>query len=44
LIPQRLATLIRQKILDSSVDEVSEALSMHVAGPVWWVPSYLALL
>jgi hypothetical protein len=30
LIPQRLTTLIRQKILDSTVDEVSEALSMHV--------------
>jgi hypothetical protein len=25
--------LIRQKILDSAVDEVSEALSMHVAAP-----------
>jgi hypothetical protein len=33
LIPRRLTTLIRQKILDSAVDEVSEALSMHVAAP-----------
>jgi hypothetical protein len=31
LIPQRLTTLIRWKILDSVVDVVSEALSMHVA-------------
>jgi hypothetical protein len=30
LIPQRLTTLIRRKILDSAVDKVSEALSMHV--------------
>jgi hypothetical protein len=30
--------LIRQKILDSIVDEVSEALSMHVAPlPIWIV-------
>jgi hypothetical protein len=61
--------LIRRKILDSVVDEVSEALSMHVAplaiqivvvptrvvvllgfilhhvaGPVRWVPPYLASL
>jgi hypothetical protein len=28
-----LTALIRQKILDSAVDEVSEALSMHVAPP-----------
>jgi hypothetical protein len=33
LIPQRLTALIRWKILDSAVDEVSEALSMHVAPP-----------
>jgi hypothetical protein len=33
LIPRRLTALIRQKILDSAVDEVSEALSMHVAPP-----------
>jgi hypothetical protein len=33
LIPQRLTSLIGQKILDSTVDEVSEALSMHVALP-----------
>jgi hypothetical protein len=31
LIPRRLTTLIGRKILDSAVDEVSEALSMHVA-------------
>jgi hypothetical protein len=31
LIPRRLTALIRWKILDSAVDEVSEALSMHVA-------------
>jgi hypothetical protein len=31
LIPQRLTALIRQKILDSAVDEVSEVLSMHMA-------------
>jgi hypothetical protein len=29
-IPQRLTALIRHKILDSAVDEVSEALSVHV--------------
>jgi hypothetical protein len=33
MIPQRLIALIGQKILDSTVDEVSEALSMHVAPP-----------
>jgi hypothetical protein len=33
LIPRRLTALIRQKILDSAVDVVSEALSMHVAPP-----------
>jgi hypothetical protein len=33
LIPRRLTALIRQKILDSAVDEVSEALCMHVASP-----------
>jgi hypothetical protein len=31
LIPWRLTTLIRRKILDSAVDKVSEALSMYVA-------------
>jgi hypothetical protein len=31
--PRRLTTLIRQKILDSVVDEVSKALSMHVVAP-----------
>jgi hypothetical protein len=33
LIPQTLTTLIRKKILDSAVDVVLEALSMHVAPP-----------
>jgi hypothetical protein len=33
LIPQRLTILIRRKTLDSAVDEVSEALSMHVVPP-----------
>jgi hypothetical protein len=33
MIPRRLTTLIRQKILDSAVDEVSKALSMHVVPP-----------
>jgi hypothetical protein len=32
-IPRRLTTLIRRKILDSAVDEMLEALSMHVAPP-----------
>jgi hypothetical protein len=32
-IPQRLTALIRRKILDSAVDEVSEALFLHVAPP-----------
>jgi hypothetical protein len=31
LIPPRLTALISQKILDSAVDVVSEALSMHLA-------------
>jgi hypothetical protein len=31
LIPWRLTTLIRWKIWDSAVDEVSKALSMHMA-------------
>jgi hypothetical protein len=31
LFPRRLTALIRRKILDSAVDEVSEALSVHVA-------------
>jgi hypothetical protein len=34
LIPWRLTALIRQKILDSAVNVVSEALSMHVAPPI----------
>jgi hypothetical protein len=33
LIPRRLTALIRQKILGSAVDEVSQALSMHVVPP-----------
>jgi hypothetical protein len=33
LIHQRLTTLIRRKILDSAVDEVLEALSIHMAAP-----------
>jgi hypothetical protein len=33
LIPQRLTTLIMRKILDSAVDVVSEALSMHMVPP-----------
>jgi hypothetical protein len=33
LIPQRLTALIRRKILDSTIDMVLEALSMHVAPP-----------
>jgi hypothetical protein len=37
LIPQRLTALIRQKILDSAVNEVSEALSEHVAPPAKWI-------
>jgi hypothetical protein len=32
-IPRRLIALIRRKILDSAVSEVSEALSVHVAPP-----------
>jgi hypothetical protein len=31
LIPRRLTALMKRKILDSAVDVVSEALSMHVA-------------
>jgi hypothetical protein len=37
LIPQRLTTLIRRKILDSAVDEVSEVLFVHVAPPAIWI-------
>jgi hypothetical protein len=37
LIPQRLTALIRQKILDSAVDEVSEALSVHVVPLAIWI-------
>jgi hypothetical protein len=42
LIPRRLTTLIRQKILDSAVDEVPQALSMHVAPPAIWIIVVLA--
>jgi hypothetical protein len=37
LIPQKLTSLIRWKILDSAVNEVSEALSMHVAPSAMWI-------
>jgi hypothetical protein len=33
LIPQRLTTLIRRKILNSAIDVVSEALSMRMVPP-----------
>jgi hypothetical protein len=33
VIPQRLTTFIRWKILDNAVDEVTEALSMHLTPP-----------
>jgi hypothetical protein len=33
LIPRRITTLVRRKILDSAVNVVSESLSMHVAPP-----------
>jgi hypothetical protein len=33
LIPHRLTALVKHKILNSAVDVVSEALSMHVAPP-----------
>jgi hypothetical protein len=36
-IPQRLIALIRWKILDSVVNEVSEALSMNVVPPSIWI-------
>jgi hypothetical protein len=36
-IPQRLTILIKRKILDSAVDEVSEALSIHVAPLTIWI-------
>jgi hypothetical protein len=36
LIPQRLTALIRQNILYSAVDVLSEALSMHVVPPAIW--------
>jgi hypothetical protein len=47
LIPRRLTSLIRQKILDSVVNVVSEALSMHVAPPAIWsvvVPTGVTVL
>jgi hypothetical protein len=37
LIPRRLTALIRRKILDSAVDEVSEAFSMHMAPLTIWI-------
>jgi hypothetical protein len=37
MIPQRLTALIRRKILDSAVNVVSEALSMHVVPPAIWI-------
>jgi hypothetical protein len=37
-MPQRLTALIRRKILDSAVDEVSEALFVHV------VPSAIGIV
>jgi hypothetical protein len=36
-----LTALIRQKILDSVVDEVSEALSVHVVHPPYGLLWYL---
>jgi cobalamin biosynthesis protein CobD/CbiB len=32
-----LTALIRWKILESAVEEVSEALSMHVVPPAIWI-------
>jgi hypothetical protein len=37
LITQRLTTSIRRKILDNAVDEVSEALYVHVTPPAIWI-------
>jgi hypothetical protein len=37
LIPRRLTALFKQKILDSAIDMVSEALSTHVAPPAIWI-------
>jgi hypothetical protein len=37
LDPLRLTALIGWKILDSAVNEVSEALSMHVVPPAIWI-------
>jgi hypothetical protein len=37
LDPLRLTALIVRKILDSAVNEVSEALSMHVVPPAIWI-------
>jgi hypothetical protein len=47
LISRRLTALIGQKILDSTVDEVLEALSMHVVPPairIVVVPAGVAVL
>jgi hypothetical protein len=37
LIPQRITALIGWNILDNAIDEVSEALSMHVAPSAIWI-------
>jgi hypothetical protein len=37
LIPRSLTALIGQNILDSAVDVVSEALSLHVVPPAIWI-------
>jgi hypothetical protein len=47
LIPRRLTILIRWKTLDSALDEVSEASSMHVAPPTIWiivVPAWVTVM
>jgi hypothetical protein len=47
LIPRRLMTLIRRKIVDSAVDEVLETLSMHVepsAIRIFVVPAVVTVL
>jgi hypothetical protein len=47
LIPRRLTALIRRKILDSALDVLSEALSMHVAPWATWtvvVPTGVTVL
>jgi hypothetical protein len=47
LMPRWLTALIRRKIIDSVVDEMLEALPMHVAPPAIWivvVPAWVTLL